>query len=127
MEKLKLSKLDDYVQIANEYGVRNYTVAEIKNEIVRYREPHHDVRGEWFVVNPAKWKPSAHDFLEYYIESVYQDMYEDWDNRAWNCVTDEVVNKIQAILDETLDEATTDYWEFDFNKPVEIDIRPHKE
>lgn len=126
MGKLKLSQLDNGVQIANEFHTINSEVGELKDDIIEHNTPYHNVKGDWFVITPAKWEPNAKDMLDGYIESIYQEMYEDWDDRAWNCITDEVINKIQKILDETFDEATTNYWEFDFSKPVEIDIRPFK-
>lgn len=124
MSQLKLSLLDDDVQIANEFYTTNHEVGELKDEIIKYREPYHEVKGEWYVVKPTKWKPDAHKMLEWYLELGAQDMYEDWEERAWNCITDETVDKIQKILDKTFDEATTNYWEFDFNKPVKIDVYP---
>lgn len=125
MTKLKLSQLDDDVQIASEYGLRNYTVAEIRNEIIKHREPHHET-DNWYIVNPAKWEPDAKTMLERYIEMEADELYEDWEDGAWNCLTKETIQEIQSILDESLgrDEYVTNYWNFDFSKPVEIDIKP---
>ncbi|MNV92210.1 hypothetical protein D3C71_1867810 [compost metagenome] len=50
-------------------------------------------------------------------------MYEDWDERARDCIKPEHIEKIQAVLDEAFKGGyETEYWTY--VNPVEIDIRP---
>lgn len=124
MEKLKLSMLNDDVEVSSEDTNITYTVAELKTEITEMGEEHH-LTNNWYTIKKKKWKPSADTMIESYIESEYDDMYEDWDERANDCITDEVKSKIQAILDEAFkDDYATVYWTYE--KPVEIDIFPPK-
>ncbi|MFW5438863.1 hypothetical protein [Paenibacillus apiarius] len=121
---LKLSELADDVEIGREEHNRIYTVAELKREIIELGEPHHEYK-HWHTVEHQRWQPSAKRMIENYIEDEYQDMYEDWDERAHDCITDEVEKRIQGILDEAFsgDHATA-YWTFE--EPVMIDIYPNE-
>ena len=121
---LKLSELDDAAELGREDQNTIYTVADLKREIIELGEPHH-LYDDWYTVIPQKWRPDAKYMLESYIENEYQEMYEDWDERAMDCITDEVARQIQAILDKAFSSGhATDYWTFD--KKVEIDIIPHE-
>ncbi|MGC5327002.1 hypothetical protein [Brevibacillus sp. SYSU BS000544] len=119
---LKLSELADDVEIGREEHSVKYTVAELKREITELGEPHHE-NNDWFTVKPERWQPSAERMIEVYLDNEYQDMYEDWDERANDCFTDDVKQRIQAILDEAFSSSyATDYWTFE--QPVLIDIKP---
>lgn len=120
-EILKLSQLADDVQIGREEHNTKYTVAELKREIIEFGEPHHEYT--WYTIKMHRWHPDAEYMLNTYIDQEYDEMYEDWDERARDCITDEVKQRIQAILDEAFssDHATV-YWTFE--EPVEIDIYP---
>lgn len=122
MEKLKLSQLNDDVEISIEESNSVYTVAELKREILELGEEHHK-SDNWYTIIRKQWKPSAINMIRDYIEREYDDMYEDWDERAMDCVSDTVVANIQTILDEAFEsDYATAYWIYD--KPVEIDIFP---
>lgn len=121
--KLKLSELANEIEISAEDSGIVYTVAELKHEITELGEPHHE-RANWYTIKRQKWTPSAQSMVEGYIENEYDNMYENWDERAWDCVMNHgAVEKIQAILDETFksDHATA-YWTHE--DPIEIDIFP---
>lgn len=124
MEKLKLSTLNDDVEVSSMDTHIIYKVAELIVEITVLGEEHH-LTNNWYTTKRKKWKPSAETMIESYIESEYDDMYEDWDERANDCITDEVKSKIQSILDEAFkDDYATVYWTYE--EPVEIDIFPTK-
>jgi hypothetical protein len=122
MSKLKLSQLPDSTEISAEDSNSVYTVKELKREILEFGEPHHET-GSWYTLQHKRWHPSAASMIESYIESEYCDMYEDWDERANDCITQDVVNKVQSILNEAFKgDSATEYWSY--IDPVEIDIFP---
>jgi hypothetical protein len=122
MTKLKLSELPDDVEVSVEESHTVYTVAELKREITELGEPHHE-SSNWYTIKRQRWQPSAKSMIEHYIECIYDEMYEDWDERAWECIKPEQIERIQAVLDEAFDsDYATAYWTYD--KPVEIDIFP---
>lgn len=122
-KKLKLSELADDVELSVEETSTVYTVAELKREILELGESHHNTPN-WCTVVRQRWLPSANNMLDTYIENEHQDLYEDWDERAWDIVVEhDLEKKIQSLLDEAFkDDFATSYWTYD--KPVEIDIYP---
>ncbi|OAB36994.1 hypothetical protein PMSD_09970 [Paenibacillus macquariensis subsp. defensor] len=121
--KLKLSEIDDDIEIGRYDTNVRYTVAELKREIIELGESHHK-NDDWHILIGQTWVPSAKRMIENYIENECDDMYEDWDERANDCITLEHQQRIQAVLDEAFSTGhATDYWTFD--KPVEIDIKPN--
>jgi hypothetical protein len=123
MTKLKLSELEDDIEVGRDGSVdENWTVGELKHEIINLGESHHK-HTDWCTLKPETWRPDAESMISQYIENEYQDMYEDWDERANDCITPEHIAKIQAVLDDAFkDGHATQYWSYD--KPVEIDILP---
>lgn len=99
MGKLKLSQLNDDVEVSIEESSTVYTVAELKAEILD-GEPHHE-SPKWYTIKRRKWSPNARWMIENYIDNEHEDMYEDWDERAWDCIEKEsAVTKVQKVLDE---------------------------
>lgn len=124
MKMMKLSQLADDVEISVEESHFTYTVAELKREILDLGEPHHET-SNWCVIKRQKWSPNANYMVESYIELEAQEMYEDWDERAMDCMTDEVIEEIQATLEIAFNsDHATAYWTYE--NPVEIDIFPVK-
>ncbi len=122
MSTVKLSELADDVEVSIEESSTVYTVGQLKREILELGEPHHE-KSNWCTITREKWTPNAERMLDSYIENEGCDMYEDWDERAWDCLPKEVVEKIQKILDEAFStEYATAYWICDM--AVEIDILP---
>lgn len=119
----KLSELADDVEIGVEETNFVYTAADLKREIKELEEPHHETRN-WFTLKRRKWTPSAEHMVEMFVESEGEDMYENWEERANDCIEKAgAIEKIQAILDETFkDNSATVYWTYE--KPVQIDIFP---
>ncbi|MCC2528214.1 hypothetical protein LKL24_12390 [Bacillus halotolerans] len=123
MKKLKLSELPDQTEIGIEDSNTISTVEEVKSGIQRYGEPHH-LNGDWYTVKRRKWRPDANRMIDVYIENELDDMYENWDEHAWDCLPDDVVCKIQLILNEAFKgDRATSYWTYE--QPVEIDVYPN--
>ncbi|MCY8922160.1 hypothetical protein QFZ25_001845 [Bacillus atrophaeus] len=117
-EPLKLSQLQDDVEISIEETNDVYTVAEVKEEIRNGEVCQND---NWFVIERRVWRPNAASMIESYIENEHCYMYEDWDERANDCITSDVVEKIQSVLDEAFKgDYATAYWTY--KQPIEIDI-----
>lgn len=118
MKELKLSQLADDVEISNDGTLRIWTVEELKDEITHFGD---EQTGQWFTVKRKQWHPCAQSMIESYIENQSDDMYEDWDERAIDCVSDILIQNIQTLLDGAFNNSdATVYWEWD--KPVEIDV-----
>ncbi len=124
-ETLKLSELADDVEVSIEESSTVYTVAELKREILELGEPHHE-SSNWCTIVRQKWTPCAERMIDSYIENEGCDMYEDWDDRAWECINKRgLVEEFQSLLDEAFSTGyATDYWLCD--KSVVIDILPPK-
>ncbi|QNK89413.1 hypothetical protein H7992_07030 [Sporosarcina sp. resist] len=122
MKELKLSELDDNIEIAKEETSSFYTVGELKREILKFDSEDHFI-GQWFTVEKKRWQPCAQSMIESYIDGQSDEMYEDWSERALDCVSESLIDKVQKLLNGAFegDDATV-YWEWD--KPVEIDILP---
>lgn len=124
MMKLKLSELSDEIELTIEESSFTYTVAELKHEITELGEPHH-LSSNWYTINRKRWNPNASTMIERYIDNEFEDMYEDWDVRAMECLHDTVIENLQTIVDEAFESNyATEYWTCD--KPVEIDVFPVK-
>lgn len=122
MAKLKLSELADETKVSHENTQTIWTAAKLRREIIELGEPHHKVTN-WYTVKKQKWSPDANRMVENYIENESDEMYEDWDERAIECITDEIVAKIQSIMDEAFkDDYATTYWSYETS--VEIDVFP---
>ena len=94
-----LEDLPDDKLVCSEYFSYVMTVAELKIEL---ENGNNDSFSEevWYTAKPMRWNPDARYMLDSYIENEYQEMYEDWDGLASEYITDEVVDKIQKILDD---------------------------
>lgn len=120
---LKLSELSDDVLIGQEDSGTQYTVADMKHEILSLGEPHHEYK-PYYVLKEKRWKPNARYMLERYIENEYDEMYEDWDERAMDCVkSHNLIERIQELFDEAFKgDHVSKYWTCE--QKVEIDILP---
>jgi hypothetical protein len=122
VEKVKLSDLPDDAQMSIKESHTSYTVAELKHEILELGEPHHESTN-WYTIKDETWTPDVESMIDRLIDDSYDEMYEDWDERARDCVDKETVEKIQVLLNEMFASARG-YWEYD--KAVEIDIFPQE-
>lgn len=122
MENLKLSQLNDDVEISLEESHYVTTVGKVKREILEMNQEHH-LAGDWYTVIHAKWEPSAESMVTNYIEQEQDDMYEDWGEQAIGCISEDEIKQIQTILDKAFENTTVNnYWKYD--RQVEIDIFP---
>lgn len=124
MGKLKLSTLADNVEVSIMETDTVYTVAELKQEIIRLGEEHH-LSNNWHTVKRHKWNPSAETMVDRYLDSESCELYEDFYSVAMGEMEKDAIKKIQKILDETFKNNTVcDYWTYE--EPIEIDIYPAK-
>lgn len=115
IEKIKLKDLDDNQLVSYPDAHYVITVLELKElfDGLTYEDK------EWYTVESRIWNPDANYMIESYIENEYQELYEDWDVRANDCITDEAVKKIQEILDEIFNDVSVkNYWSLE--KKIEI-------
>jgi hypothetical protein len=118
-ETVKLSELPNETLVSYEDARYTLTVEELRVRIASGEESENHA---WYVATEKRWMPDAEYMLERYIENEYDEMYEDWDERAMDCLKDEHYTRIQAILDEAFKEDhATKYWLLD-GAEVEIDI-----
>lgn len=110
-EKVKLSQLTEDTLLSYEDSRYTLTPSELINAL---RNDEYVAEIKWYVVSEKIWGANAEHMLERYIEDEYQEMYEDWDERAHDCLKKEHIERIQAILDEAFkDEYATKYWVLD--------------
>lgn len=119
-QPLKLSNLPHHIEVGNEETHDIYMVAELIDEI---RDGEASPEGNWFVIKRRRWEPNASTMIERYLDAEQDEMYEDWDERANDCFTKEVVEKIQEVLNHAFrGDYATSYWTYE--QRVEIDIFP---
>ncbi|WP_260857860.1 hypothetical protein [Bacillus pumilus] len=122
-DPLKLSQLSEHVEVGNEKTNDIYMVAELVDEIMNGQAINAD---NWFVIKRRVWEPSANVMIESYIETEQDDMYENWGQKARDCFTQEIIEKIQEALNLAFrGDYATAYWTYE--QPVEIDIFPGKD
>ncbi|MDQ6418690.1 hypothetical protein RB620_04485 [Paenibacillus sp. LHD-117] len=111
-ETVKLSELPEGALLSYEDAHFTVSPSELRQRIADGEsfEPH-----TWYVAVEQRWKADAKHMIERYIEDEYDNgMYEDWDNRAKDCLRPEHFERIQAVLDEAFkDDYATKYWMLD--------------
>jgi len=95
---IQLSKLDAGVLIA-QAGGPIMTVAEFKNEITIHGAEAFP-GGEWHTIEAKRWEPNAETMIKNYVEHEGQDMYEEWEQHAGECINPEVIEELQTVLDK---------------------------
>ncbi|MFD1990074.1 hypothetical protein ACFSGI_08895 [Paenibacillus nicotianae] len=108
-ETVKLSELSEETILS--YVDANYTltVSELRKQT---KEDNSLINQKWYVAIEARWHPSAKEMIDVYVDQQYQDMYEDWDERAYDCLKQEHYDRLQAVLDEAFKSGhATEYWE----------------
>ncbi|MEK3838666.1 hypothetical protein [Paenibacillus sp. FSL R7-0128] len=112
MATVLLSEIPDDTMLSYEDYHETVTALELRQMIAAGEVKKSD--HTWIVTEPRVWKPDAKYMIDQYIENEYQDMYEDWDERANDCITPEHIAKIQAVLDEAFSDGhATQYWMLD--------------
>ncbi|MEK4247125.1 hypothetical protein MKZ20_17650 [Psychrobacillus sp. FSL K6-2684] len=119
---LKLSQLNDEIEISLEESHSVMTVAQVKREILELNEKHH-LAGEWYTVDRVKWEPCALSMVVQYFEDQEDDMYEDWSEQALKQISNETIQQIQTLLNEAFKgSSVNDVWKYDIT--IEIDVFP---
>lgn len=107
MESVKLSQLNNDVEIAYEESGFAITVGELKQLI---KDGEYDAE-TYYTIQRRRWQPSAQGMIDSYIENEGQEMYEDWEESAADCITPDHVAAIQAVLDQAFEgDFATAYW-----------------
>ncbi|MWV44807.1 hypothetical protein GRF59_14395 [Paenibacillus sp. HJL G12] len=111
MSKVKLSELPNDALLSYEDAHFTVSPGELRQRI----EDGEDlVEHTWYVASEQRWKPDAKQMLREYIEIQYEEMYEDWDDRAYDCLKQEHYDRIQAVLDKAFSsDHATKYWMLD--------------
>lgn len=125
--KVRLSELKDDIIVSYEGASERdiYTVKQLKDEILKYGEPHHETEGWGIVLEQKEWKPNAQLMIDGYIKNEQIGMYKGWSDRALRRLDKTAVAEIQKILDEAFKfnfESERTY--YTFSKAVVIDIIP---
>jgi len=117
VEKVNLSELPDETPVSYEDAHYTYTAEELREKV---KEDDYKKSVTWYVATEKRWAPDAKWMLSSYIENEYDQMYEDWDERAMDCIKKEHIDRIQAVLEEAFSgDSATLYWSLD---GPEIDI-----
>ncbi len=112
MTRVILSEIPEDTMLSYEDSHETLTAAELRQKIADGEVKPLD--HTWIVADPKVWKPDAKYMIGQYIENEYQDMYEDWDERANDCIEPEHLAKLQVVLDEIFkDDYATKYWMLD--------------
>lgn len=117
----KLTELNNDLEVSYEDAGCAYTVQELK-QILFDPTIDDDLREkDWYLIERKRWQPDAKGMIDDYIENESSYKYDDWEEQAQDCITDEVVAKIQAVLGEAFKgNSVTEYWEL--TERIELDI-----
>lgn len=111
MSKVLLSELPEDTLISYEDACFTVSPSELRQRIADGEGVENHT---WYVAVEKRWKPSAKSMVERYIDSEYDEMYEDWDDRARDCLKPDHYQRIQAVLDEAFSgDHATKYWMLD--------------
>lgn len=122
MPTVNLSELPGDTQLS--YEDAPYTISA-SDLIKRIGDGEDLVEHTWYVATEKRWKPNARFMMGCYIENEYGiEMYEDWNQRALDCLKEEHYDRIQSVLDEAFKgDHATKYWMLD-GPEVIIDCLP---
>lgn len=116
---VRLSELPSETELSVEESGYVITAGELRRDLEQDGDLD-QANENWYTIQRKQWKPNAQRMITTYIEQEYDDMYEDWDERAMDCVTKTVIDNLQQILDEAFKgETVTEYWSYE--KGVIID------
>ncbi|RLJ90146.1 hypothetical protein [Planococcus citreus] len=114
-----LSELPNETELSVEESGYTITAGELRRDLERDGDLD-QANDNWCTIQRKRWKPSAERMVVAYIEQEYDEMYEDWDDRAMECLKDEHYQRIQEVLDEAFKgDSATEYWSYE--KDVIID------
>lgn len=117
----KLSELSNELEVSYEDAHCAYTVEELKRDLLDPTADDYLLTKDWHLIERKRWRPNARGMIDDYIENEYSNMYEDWDEQAQDCISDDVIAQIQAVLDEAFKgDSATQYW--NHTERIEIDV-----
>ena len=114
---IKLSELKDDVIVVDENN-RIYTVEEVKNDLKYFRDKSKGL----YTTTEYHASIDARSMLEDALEYEYDNMYEDWYERVKDDITDEDVQKMQAVFDEILSRSGDQNIAYYQNEEIEVDL-----
>ena len=95
---IKLSELKNDAKIIDENNCI-YTVEDVKNDLLYFK----DKEKKLYTTTEYHASVDARSVIEETFEQVYcNGMYEDWDEHIMDDITNEDIQKIQAVFDEIL-------------------------
>lgn len=110
-----LSELPRNTKVAFKDTNDIYIANELIDEIIRDRVPYDT---QLYTIEKYTWKPDAKKMFDSYLEDECWDLFEDADEVIERQVTNELVRKLQQVLNE--DGLELEY--FELRKPVVIDF-----
>lgn len=117
MEKVKLSTLTKDTIVLADDECRVSTVQDVLDDLEYYKTK------EIYTTTPYKASFNAKEIIDDAIEYVYcNDMYEDWDERIQDDVTEEDIKDIQAIFDRILARNPSQNISYIPDKLIEFDV-----
>ena len=94
---IKLSELENDVIVIGDDLDSVYTIKDIKDDLQDWQ----DEGIKFYIAKEYHANIDARSMLESAIDSEYEhEMYEDWDEKIWEDITEEDIEKIQVILDD---------------------------
>lgn len=114
---IKLSELKDDAIVIDE-NLSVYAVEEVKNDLQYFK----DKNKKLYTTTEYHAGIDARDMVESAIEREYDNMYEDWDEKILDDITDEDVQRIQDVLDEILNRNKQQNISYFQDKEIEIDL-----
>lgn len=117
----KLSELSNDLEVSYEDAGCAYTVQELKQILLDPTIDDDLLTKDWYLIERMRWNPDARGMIDDYIENESSYKYDDWEEQAQDCITDEVITKIQEILDEAFKgDSATEYW--NLTERFELDV-----
>lgn len=111
---IKLSELQNDVKVMDENS-NVYDVEDVKEDLQYFKDKN------IYTTTEYQANINAKEMLGSAIEDEYQNMYEDWDERISDDITDEDIEKIQAILDDIFSRNKTQNIAYYQDKEIEVD------
>lgn len=117
MEKVKLSTLSKDEILSVDGEIFTVTVEGLMENIERYRDM------EIYTTIPNHASFNAKEIIDDAIEDVQcNDMYEDWDERIHDDVTEQDIKDIQTVFDRILARSPNQNISYVTDKLIEFDI-----
>ena len=113
---IKLSELKNDAKIIDENNCI-YTVEDVKNDLLYFK----DKEKKLYTTTEYQASVDAISMLEDALECEDNNMYEDWYERVKEDITDEDVQRIQAVFDEILSRSRDQNIAYYQDEEIEVD------